>query len=60
MTGVASAPWAQSIDTVTLGSCNDAGTHSVVFNASKFANGVYFYRLTAPGVNIVRKMLLVK
>ncbi len=36
------------------------GAHSVVFNGSKFASGVYFYRLTAPGVNIVRKMLLEK
>ncbi len=37
-----------------------AGTYSVVFNGSKLASGVYFYRLTAPGVNIVRKMLLEK
>lgn len=37
-----------------------AGTYSVVFNGSRFASGVYFYRLTAPGVNIVRKMLLEK
>ena len=37
-----------------------AGTHSVVFNGSKYASGVYFYRLTAPGVNMVRKMLLEK
>ncbi len=37
-----------------------AGTHSIVFNGSKYASGVYFYRLTAPGVNMVRKMLLEK
>lgn len=37
-----------------------AGTHSVVFNGAKFASGVYFYRLTAAGTNITRKMILVK
>lgn len=37
-----------------------AGTHSVVFNGSKLASGVYFYRLAAPGINLVRKMLLEK
>lgn len=37
-----------------------AGTHSVVFNGSKLASGVYFYSLTAPGVQILRKMLLEK
>lgn len=37
-----------------------AGAHSVVFNGSRYASGVYFYRLTAPGVSIVKKMLLEK
>ena len=36
------------------------GTHTVIFDGSRFASGVYFYRLTAPGINIVRKMLLEK
>ena len=36
------------------------GSYEVQFNGSKLASGVYFYRLTAPGVNIVRKMLLEK
>ncbi len=36
------------------------GSHTVVFDGSNYASGVYFYRLTAPGVNIVRKMLLEK
>ncbi len=36
------------------------GTYEVRFNGSTFASGVYFYRLFAPGVNIVRKMLLEK
>lgn len=39
---------------------HSAGTHSVVFNGARFASGVYFYELTAPGMNIVRKMLLEK
>ncbi len=37
-----------------------AGTHSVTFDASRLPSGVYFYRLTAPGINLVRKMLLTK
>ncbi len=36
------------------------GSYEVQFNGSKLASGVYFCRLTAPGVNIVRKMLLEK
>ncbi len=36
------------------------GAHTVVFDGSKLASGVYFYRLTAPGINLVRKMLLEK
>ncbi len=37
-----------------------AGTHSIVFNGSRFASGVYFYRITANGFTQARKMLLVK
>jgi tetratricopeptide (TPR) repeat protein len=36
------------------------GIHSTTFDASKLASGVYFYRLTAPGINQVKKMLLTK
>lgn len=36
------------------------GLHSVSFDASRLASGVYFYRLTAPGINQVKKMLLTK
>ncbi len=43
-----------------VGGRQSAGTYSVVFNGSRLASGVYFYRLSAPGVNIVRKMLLEK
>jgi len=36
------------------------GTYTVEFEGSRFASGVYFYRLTAPGVSEVRRMLLMK
>lgn len=38
----------------------DAGTHIVRFDGSRLASGVYFYRLTAPGIMQVKKMLLTK
>ncbi len=37
-----------------------AGLHSVQFNGDNLASGVYFYRLTTPGVNLVKKMILMK
>jgi hypothetical protein len=37
-----------------------AGTHSVTFNGSKYASGVYFYRFESAGLNKSRKMLLLK
>lgn len=37
-----------------------AGYHQAAFNGSRFASGVYFYRLTTPGFTKVMKMLLVK
>jgi endo-1,4-beta-xylanase len=36
------------------------GVHEVSFDGSRYASGVYLYRFTAPGVNIVKKMLMVK
>jgi len=38
----------------------DAGNHSVVWDGSGVATGVYFYRLDADGVISSRKMLLIK
>ncbi len=38
----------------------EAGYFTAEFDASALASGVYFYRLTAPGFNRVRKMLVVK
>ena len=37
-----------------------AGIHAAEFNGDNLASGVYFYRLTAPGINQVRKMLMMK
>ncbi|MGC9092568.1 MAG: T9SS type A sorting domain-containing protein [Bacteroidota bacterium] len=38
----------------------EAGSHSVQFNGENLPSGVYLYRLTAPGVVQVRKMLMTK
>ncbi len=37
-----------------------AGRHSVKFDGSKFASGVYFYRFESAGMNRTGKMLLLK
>ena len=37
-----------------------AGTYTVTFEASRFASGVYFYRLTAGSYSSVKKMMLLK
>ncbi len=37
-----------------------AGPHEVVFDGSRFASGVYFYRLTTPTYSKVTKMLMLK
>ncbi len=36
------------------------GEHVVRFDGSRLAGGVYFYRLSAPGINQVKKMLLIR
>ena len=38
----------------------EAGVHSASFNGQNLASGVYFYRLTAPGITQVKKMLSTK
>jgi pectate lyase len=37
-----------------------AGDYTVQWGASEFPSGVYFYRLTAGGFSLVRKMVLIK
>jgi hypothetical protein len=37
-----------------------AGEHTVTWDASGFASGIYFYRLTAGDFTQTRKMLLMK
>ena len=37
-----------------------AGVHQAQFNAQNLSSGVYFYRLSAPGQDFVKKMLLMK
>ncbi len=37
-----------------------AGYYQVTFDAQKYSSGVYFYTLRGPGVNMVKKMMLLK
>ncbi len=36
------------------------GAYEASFDGSRYASGVYFYRFTAPGVEMVKKMLMIK
>ena len=38
----------------------DSGIHSATFDGSRLASGVYFYRLTAPGIVVTKKMVVTK
>jgi len=38
----------------------EAGSHPVTFDASKFASGVYFYQVTAGNFSATKKMVLMK
>ena len=37
-----------------------AGSHEFTFDGSKLASGVYFYSMTANGINKTRKLVLMK
>jgi len=45
---------------VLVNSTQAAGTHSASFDASRFASGVYFYKLEAGAKTMSKKMLLLK
>ena len=49
----------QEVATV-LQSNLSAGVHTVQFNASGLASGMYIYRLSGNGVNLIKKMVLMK
>ncbi len=49
----------QAVATVMQGSMS-AGVHSVQFNASELSSGMYIYRLSGNGVNMIKKMVLMK
>ena len=38
----------------------EAGSHRITWNASKYASGIYFYRLTTGKYSETKKMLLLK
>ncbi len=38
----------------------NAGEHTVVWNASAVPSGIYFYRIETPGFVDTRKMILIK
>lgn len=49
----------QRVATLASG-LHTSGSHTVQFDASQFASGVYLYRMTAGNHTAVRKMLLIK
>jgi len=49
----------QVVATLTEGK-QDAGTYSIVFDASRFSSGVYFYQITAGNFVATKKMMLLK
>ncbi|HMB97673.1 MAG TPA: carbohydrate binding domain-containing protein [Balneolaceae bacterium] len=49
----------QKVATLVNGSRN-AGSHTITFDASRFASGVYLYRLTSGNCVQINKMLLLK
>ncbi|MBU2493301.1 MAG: T9SS type A sorting domain-containing protein [Bacteroidetes bacterium] len=46
--------------TTLINSNLEAGAHSVKFDATGLSSGIYFYQLQADGVNLVKKMNLMK
>jgi uncharacterized protein (DUF427 family) len=46
--------------TVLVDKQQDAGYYTVEFDGSKFASGVYFYRIQTDVFKAVKKMVLIK
>ncbi|MEP5945140.1 MAG: T9SS type A sorting domain-containing protein, partial [Balneola sp.] len=46
--------------TTLINSLKSKGSHSVTWNATQFASGMYFYRLNTPDGSTTRKMILIK
>ncbi len=38
----------------------NSGNYSVKWNAGRYASGIYFYRMSTPSFNVVKKMMLIK
>jgi hypothetical protein len=49
----------QKIDTL-IDTAQTAGKHEVIWDASRFAAGVYFYKIQATGYAAIKKCVLVK
>jgi hypothetical protein len=49
----------QVVATLTDGK-QEAGKHSIKFDASRFSSGIYFYRITAGNFVAAKKMMLLK
>jgi len=49
----------QVVATLTEGK-QEAGNYSIVFDASRFASGIYFYQLTAGNFVATKKMMFLK
>jgi hypothetical protein len=46
--------------TTLVNETKSPGTYTIQWNADKFPNGIYFYRLSAGGNSVARKMILLK
>jgi hypothetical protein len=46
--------------TILVNEQKEAGTHTIVFDASNLTSGVYFYQLTGGNFQEIRKMILLR
>jgi len=50
----------REVASILSGQRLNAGSHTYTFDASSLSSGIYFYRMTSSGVQITRKMTLLK